>query len=66
MVKIGNAPVSYGAFEVTVGKCEGVPTATEVLDAVQAAGYDGIDLGPLDTSGYATSCEQRSAPAVCC
>ncbi|MDR2986959.1 MAG: TIM barrel protein [Nocardiopsaceae bacterium] len=51
MVKIGNAPVSYGAFEVTVGKHEGVPTAAEVLDAVQAAGYDGIDLGPLGYLG---------------
>jgi inosose dehydratase len=51
MVKIGNAPVSYGAFEVTVGKHEGVPTAAEVLDAVQAAGYEGIDLGPLGYLG---------------
>ena len=51
MIKIGNAPVSYGAFEVTVGKHEGVPTATEVLDAVQAAGYEGIDLGPLGYLG---------------
>lgn len=51
MIKVGNAPVSYGAFEVTVGKHEGVPTATEVLDAVQAAGYDGIDLGPLGYLG---------------
>src|SRR5580658_4844460 len=51
MVKIGNAPVSYGAFEVTVGKREGVPSATEVLDAVQAAGYDGIDLGPVGYLG---------------
>jgi inosose dehydratase len=51
MVKIGNAPVSYGAFEVTVGKREGVPTATEVLDAVQAAGYAGIDLGPVGYLG---------------
>lgn len=51
MVKIGNAPVSYGAFEVTVGKHEGVPTAAEVLDAVQAAGYDGIDLGPVGYLG---------------
>ena len=51
MVKIGNAPVSYGAFEVTVGKSEGVPDATEVLDAVQAAGYQGIDLGPLGYLG---------------
>ena len=38
MVKIGNAPVSYGAFEVTVGISDGVPEAAEVLDAVQAAG----------------------------
>jgi sugar phosphate isomerase/epimerase len=46
MIKIGNAPVSYDAFEVTVGKHDSVP-ATEVLDAVAAAGYDGIDLGPV-------------------
>jgi inosose dehydratase len=59
MVKIGNAPVSYGAFEVTVGKHEGVPTAPEVLDAVQAAGYEGIDLGPLGYLGIGG--ELRSA-----
>ena len=51
MVKIGNAPVSYGAFEVTVGKGDGVPEAAEVLDAVQVAGYEGIDLGPLGYLG---------------
>jgi inosose dehydratase len=59
MVKIGNAPVSYGAFEVTVGKHEGVPMAAEVLDAVQAAGYEGIDLGPLGYLGLGD--ELRSA-----
>ncbi len=48
---IGNAPVSYGAFEVTVGHDDDVPGAVEVLDAVQAAGYDGIDLGPLGYLG---------------
>jgi inosose dehydratase len=51
MVKIGNAPVSYGAFEVTVGIREGVPTADAVLDAVQEAGYEGIDLGPVGYLG---------------
>lgn len=51
MIRIGNAPVSYGAFEVTVGHDKDVPTATEVLDAVHAAGYDGIDLGPLGYLG---------------
>ena len=48
---IGNAPVSYGAFEVTVGIDENVPSAVQVLDAVQAAGYEGIDLGPLGYLG---------------
>lgn len=59
MVKIGNAPVSYGAFEVTVGKHDGVPTAAQVLDAVQGAGYTGIDLGPLGYLGLGA--ELRSA-----
>jgi len=59
MVKVGNAPVSYGAFEVTVGQHDGVPAATEVLDAVQAAGYAGIDLGPLGYLGLGA--ELRSA-----
>jgi len=58
MVKIGNAPVSYGAFEVTVGKHDGVPTAAEVLDAVQAAGYEGIDLGPLGYLGLGADLKQ--------
>jgi inosose dehydratase len=48
---IGNAPVSYGAFEVTVGIDPDVPDAVQVLDAVQAAGYEGIDLGPLGYLG---------------
>lgn len=51
MIKVGNAPVSYGAFEVTVGKREGVPSSAEVLDAVKEAGYDGIDLGPVGYLG---------------
>jgi inosose dehydratase len=51
MIRIGNAPVSYGAFEVTVGHDENVPGAVEVLDAVREAGYEGIDLGPLGYLG---------------
>jgi len=51
MTAIGNAPVSYGAFEVTVGHDDDVPDAVQVLDAVQAAGYEGIDLGPLGYLG---------------
>ena len=45
MIAIAAAPVSFGAFEVTVGD-PGVPEAGYVLDAVEQEGYDGIDLGP--------------------
>jgi inosose dehydratase len=44
-IAVANAPVSFGAFEVTVGDPH-VPDPLAVLDAVQRAGYAGIDLGP--------------------
>ena len=49
-VRIANAPVSYAAFERTIG-LPGVPTADAVLTAVAEAGYDGIDLGPVGYLG---------------
>jgi inosose dehydratase len=49
-VRIANAPVTYGAFERTVG-LPGVPDADAVLDAVAGAGYEGIDLGPVGFLG---------------
>jgi hypothetical protein len=45
-IAVAGAPVSFGAFEVTVGIDPHVPNATAVLDAIQRAGYSGIDLGP--------------------
>jgi inosose dehydratase len=48
---IANAPVSYGAFEITVGIDPNVPDATTLLDWVAEAGYSGIDLGPLGYLG---------------
>jgi inosose dehydratase len=45
-VILANAPVSYGAFEVTVGRNPFVPDSDQLLAAVSAAGYTGIDLGP--------------------
>jgi inosose dehydratase len=48
---VANAPCSYGAFEITVGIDPLVPPALELLDAVSAAGYVGIDLGPLGYLG---------------
>jgi inosose dehydratase len=44
-IVVANAPCSYGAFELTVGGSH-VPEPKALLDAVAAAGYDGIDLGP--------------------
>jgi inosose dehydratase len=46
VIRVANAPVSYGAFELTVGVLPNVPGPDEVLAAVAAAGYEGIELGP--------------------
>jgi inosose dehydratase len=51
-IVVANAPVSYGAFELTVGILPDVPDAAAVLDEVAGAGYAGIDLGPLGYFGY--------------
>jgi inosose dehydratase len=51
-IVVANAPVSYGAFELTVGILPDVPDGPTVLDEVAAAGYEGVDLGPLGYFGY--------------
>jgi len=50
-IAVANAPVSYGAFEVTVGHDPNVPDGAAVLDQVAEAGYAGIDLGPVGYLG---------------
>ena len=50
-IAVANAPVSYGAFELTVGVEPGVPDGQSVLSQVAAAGYAGIDLGPVGYLG---------------
>jgi inosose dehydratase len=50
-IAVANAPVSYGAFEITVGHDPSVPDGLSVLDQVAAAGYAGIDLGPVGYLG---------------
>ena len=50
-IAVANAPVSYGAFEITVGHDPDVPGGISVLDQVAAAGYAGIDLGPVGYLG---------------
>jgi inosose dehydratase len=51
MIRIANAPVSYGAFELTVGVLPNVPGPEEVLGAIADAGYEGTELGPLGYLG---------------
>jgi inosose dehydratase len=58
-LRVGNAPCSYGAFEVTVGVYPNVPGPDELLAAVAAAGYKGIELGPPGYLGEGDQLRQR-------
>jgi inosose dehydratase len=60
-IVVANAPVSYGAFEVTVGIDPNAPTDVHVLDEVAAAGYAGIDLGPVGYLGRGSELRERLA-----
>ena len=60
-ITVANAPVSYGAFEVTVGIDPNAPTDLHVLDEVAAAGYGGIDLGPVGYLGRGQELRERLA-----
>jgi inosose dehydratase len=61
-VAVANAPCSYGAFENTIGIDPNVPDALGLLDAVAAAGYAGIDLGPVGYLGTAEQLAERLSP----
>ena len=56
---IANAPVSYGAFEITVGIDPHVPEPLTLLDWVAEAGYVGIDLGPVGYLGTTDTLPER-------
>jgi inosose dehydratase len=45
-IRLANAPVSFGAFELAASELPGVPSGERVLEATAAAGYAGIELGP--------------------
>jgi inosose dehydratase len=60
-VVVANAPVSYGAFEITVGVDPHVPDPLTLLDWVAQGGYAGIDLGPV---GYLGTAENLCARLV--
>src|SRR5260370_17367545 len=50
-IAVAGAPVSFGAFEVTVGIDPHVPDPVTVLDAVRREGYDGIYLCQVGSLG---------------
>jgi inosose dehydratase len=60
-VQVANAPCSFGAFEFTVGIDPNVPDGLGVLDSVAAAGYAGIDLGPVGYLGDRSELGERLA-----
>jgi inosose dehydratase len=58
-IAVASAPVSFGAFEVTVGIDPNVPDAISVLNAVRQDGYEGIDLGPVGYLGTKNNLKTR-------
>src|SRR5438128_2231224 len=60
-ITVANAPVSYGAFELTVGIDPSTPDGLHVLDEVASAGYAGIDLGPVGYLGSGDELADRLA-----
>ena len=60
-VTLGNAPVSYGVFELTVGTDRVMPAAERLLDEIASAGYMGVDLGPLGYLGLGPELGERLA-----
>jgi inosose dehydratase len=46
VIRVANAPLSYGAFEVTVGVYPNVPGPDALLASIASAGYEGTELGP--------------------
>ena len=58
-IRVANAPVSYGAFEITVGRLPNVPGPEEVLASVAEAGYEGTELGPPGYLGRGDELRER-------
>ena len=58
-VRVANAPLSYGAFEMTVGVFSNVPGPDELLAETAAAGYAGTELGPPGYLGEGEELRER-------
>ena len=58
-MRVANAPLSYGAFEVTVGIYPNVPGPDELLAEMAGAGYVGTELGPPGYLGEGDELRER-------
>lgn len=59
-VRIANAPVSFGVFELTAWRPD-LPPAEELMAFVVAGGYEGVDLGPIGYLGERSDIAGRLA-----
>lgn len=51
MIRLANAPVSYGVFELSRPDAAPLPDGEQLVRDVAEAGYAGIDLGPVGYLG---------------
>ena len=58
-IRVGNAPVSYGAWSLEAASEPGVPSGERILAAIAGAGYDGTELGPPGLFGDERSLRAR-------
>ncbi len=56
--RVAGAPVSFGVFEMTPEGAETI-TPDEMLEALAAAGYTGVDLGPVGYFGRGDALRRR-------
>lgn len=59
MIALANAPVSYGVFELEADEEVALPDADELLALVAAAGFVGIDSGPIGMLGRGDELRDR-------
>ena len=58
-LRVANAPLSYGAFEMTVGVFPNVPGPDELLAEMASAGFAGTELGPPGYLGEGDDLRRR-------
>jgi inosose dehydratase len=61
VIRIANAPVSYGVFELARPDLAALPEGEELARWISDAGYQGIDLGPVGLLGRDAELTDRLA-----